>query len=410
MRDASATPGRKPHGRHPEKALSAVRVRSVTTPGRYTDGGGLYLVVDDSGAKRWVLRTIVKGRRRDIGLGGISLTSLSEAREEAFRLRKIARAGGDPLAERRRARRFVPTFKSAATSVHTAHGPSFKNEKHRKQWLASLEADVFPVFGTWPVDQIESADVLKALSPIWLTKPETARRIRQRIKVVLDWSKAQGYRSGDNPVEGVSQVLPKQRPTQAHHAALPYAQLPAFIHQLRAADAGETTKLSFEFLILTATRTNEVLLATWPEVDLKTNVWTIPGARMKSGREHRVPLSPRCLEILKRAKKLWATSAFIFPGRSDTTPMSNIVFLMVLRRMKHEKVTGHGFRSSFRDWAAERTNVPRDVCEAALAHTLRDKTEAAYNRTDLFERRRALMTSWSAFATLKPANVLPLRA
>lgn len=399
----------KPTGKHPEKKLSAVRVRTLTAPGRYADGNGLYLVVDPSRSKRWVLRTVVAGRRRDIGLGGLSIASLAAAREEAAGLRKIARAGGDPLAARRQARRVVPTFEAAARSVHASHSAAFKNPKHKAQWIASLVEYAFPFFGDRQVNQIDSADILKALSPIWLTKCETARRVRQRIKIVLDWSKAKGYRSGDNPVEGVSEILPKQRATHAHHPALPYAHVPTFIHELRESDAGEAVRLAFEFLILTAMRTNEVLCATWSEIDLEGLVWTIPGARMKSEREHRVPLSPRCLEILKRAKAI-AHDEYVFAGRVPRKSLSNMVFLMTLRRMKHDDVTAHGFRSSFRNWSAERTNVPREVCEAALAHTLRDKTEAAYHRTDLFERRRELMASWSSFATAKPADVVSIRA
>lgn len=404
MGDDSSVPARKRKGPHPTKALSAPRVRTVTEPGRYADGAGLYLVVDDSGAKRWILRTVVKGRRRDIGLGGLSFTSLADAREEAARLRKIARSGGDPLAVRRRARITVPTFKEAAEKVHAAHGASFKNEKHRKQWLASLEADVFPSLGQRTVDDIDSADVLKVLSPIWLSKPETARRIRQRIKTVLDWSKVSGFRTGDNPVDGITRVLPKHKAAAAHHAALPYQKVPAFIQALRHVNAAESVKLAFELTILCATRTSETLYATWDEINLETKIWTIPAQRMKAGVEHRVPLTQRCMEILNRAKALSGDAGFVFAGRTPKKPLSNMAFLMTLRRMGRDDVTAHGFRSSFRDWAAEHTNAPRAVCEAALAHALRDKTEAAYNRTDLFNRRRDLMDAWSAFATAKPTK------
>lgn len=403
-------PARKRQGRHPEKALTAVRVRHATMPGRYADGNGLYLLVTPSGSKQWVLRTVVKGKRCDVGLGGLSLTSLSEAREEAARLRKVARTGGDPLAERRRARVSVPTFEQAAREVHTAHAAAFRNEKHKAQWLASLAADVFPVFGNRRVDQIESADVLRALSAIWLTKPETARRVRQRIKVVLDWAKASGFRSGDNPVDGVTKVLPKQRSTEAHHAALPYGQLPAFLHALRSAKAGASVKLAFELLILTAARTSEVLRASWNEFDLDGKTWTIPATRIKAGREHRVPLSPRCIEILERVQTLSNGGQYVFPGRTANRPLSNMAFLMVLRRMNRGDLTAHGFRSSFRDWTAEKTNVPRAVAEAALAHVVKNKTEAAYHRTDLFERRRELMQAWSAFVTEPHGLVVRIRA
>jgi integrase len=310
------------------------------------------------------------------------------------------------LAERRR--RKVPTFEQATQRVHAAHAASFKNEKHRKQWLASLST-IFKTCGDKRVDAITSADLLAALSPNWLKRPETSSRVLQRVRVIFEWCKAQGYCTGDNPTQGLTKVLPKHRATQAHHAALPYQQVPAFIHALREADAGELVKLAFEFTILCAVRTSETLGATWAEVDLEAKTWTIPGIRMKAGVEHRVPLSARAVEILKRAKVL-ADGDYVFPGRTAKKPLSNMVFLMALRRMKQHGATAHGFRSSFRDWAAERTNFPRAVCEAALAHTLRDKTEAAYNRTDLFERRSELMVTWCAFATAKPADVVAIRA
>ena len=349
------------------------------------------------------------GKRRDIGLGGLSLVSLAEAREEAMRLRKIARQQGDPLEERRKEQRVVPTFAQAAREVHKTHSASWKNAKHAQQWINTLTDYVFPIFGSLRVDQVHTPEVLKALSPIWLKKPETARRVRQRIKTVFDWAKAAGFRSGDNPVDGISKVLPKQSNTQAHHAALPYAEIPTFIKALRNTEASKTALLAFEFLILTATRTNEVINATWSEIDLKEKTWTIPGNRMKTKREHRIPLSRHCIEILKEVRKLSMDNLSVFPNLLTGKPLSNMVFLMLLRRMKQD-VTAHGFRSSFRDWASERTNIPHDVCEAALAHNLKDKTEAAYKRTDLFDKRRELMESWAAFVTRTQADVITLRA
>ena len=397
--------------RHPQKALNARAVQTLTGTGtarRIADGGGLYLLIAPGGSKSWVLRTLVKGKRCDIGLGSVTLVTLADAREEARRLRKIARAGGDPLVERRREQRAVPTFESAAKQVHTAHAAGFRNEKHRKQWLSSL-TDVFGAFGGKRVDAITSADVLAAVSPRWLERPETSRRVLQRIAIIFDWCRAQGYCAGDNPTEGLTKVLPKHRAAQAHHAALPYQQVGGFVHALREAEASDSVRLAFEFTILTAARTSETLRAQWAEFDLDARTWTIPGSRMKAGVDHRVPLSKRCLEILKRAKAL-KVGDFVFPGRSAKKPLSNMAFLMTLRRMKRGDVTAHGFRSSFRDWAAERTNFSRAVCESALAHTLQNKTEAAYNRTDLFERRRELMATWSAFATAKPADIVHLRA
>ena len=395
--------------RHPQKVLTARAVQAAR-PGararRIADGGGLYLRVAPSGAKSWVLRTVVKGRRCDLGLGSVALVSLVEAREEAVLLRKIARAGGDPIAERRRAHRQLPTFEEAARQVHAAHAAAFRNEKHRKQWLSSLSGAV-AAFGTKPVDSLTSADILSVLSPQWLVRPETSRRILQRLRVIFDWCKAQGYCGGANPTEGLTKVLPRHRAAKTHHAALPYPEVPAFLRTLRACDANELVKLGLELTILCATRTSETLRATWDEIDLSTMTWTIPGERMKGGAAHRIPLSPRCAVILARAQALGASSAYVFPGRSPTKPLSNMVFLMALRRIQRHGVTTHGFRSSFRDWAAERTNVPRAVCEAALAHAVRDRTEAAYHRTDLFERRRELMNAWAAFATATPPAQQP---
>jgi integrase len=385
-------------GKHPEKALTAMQVRNLNKPGRYADGNGLYLVVDPSGAKRWLLRVVVQGKRRDIGLGGTSLVSLSEAREKALSYRKLARDGGDPLAEKRKEKREIPTFTTAAEQVHAEHKASWKNKKHVDQWINTLKEYVFPHFGETRVDQVYTPDVLKALGPIWLTKPETARRVRQRIKAVLDWAKAAGFRSGENPVEGVEKALPKQNGRDSHHEAMPYGQIPAFITNLRASDAGEITRLALEFLILTASRTSEVLQAQWDEFDLDQALWTVPADRMKAGRIHRVPLSGRCLEILKRAKELEADSSYVFPGRSANKPLSNMVFLMMLRRMNLD-VTAHGFRSSFRDWAAEATHFPREVAEMALAHTIENKVEAAYRRGDLMEKRREMMQAWAGYVT-----------
>jgi integrase len=409
MWEGTMTASRKRQGKHPEKALSAVQVRTLEEPGRYTDGNGLYLIVDPSGAKRWLLRTVIKGKRCDVGLGGISVVSLAQAREEAARLRSIARANGDPLAERRQAKRIVPTFEKAARRVHAAHSKSFRNPKHAAQWISSLDTYVFPKIGSRRVDQIQSADVLQVLSPIWLTIPETARRIRQRMKVVFDWAKASGYRVGDNPVEGVSRVLPKHSTKQEHHAALPHAGLPAFVRNLQTYE-GVSARLALEFLILTAARTSEVIEARWAEIDTQSKTWTIPADRMKAKVEHRVPLSARCIEILEAAKEIADGGEYVFPGDGAQKPLSNMTFNMALRRMKHSDITIHGFRSTFRDWAEEKTNFQNSVIEAALAHTVRNKVEAAYLRTKLFEKRQKLMEAWAAFVTAPAAKVVQMRA
>ena len=386
----------KRKGRHPDRVLTAVKVKALKEPGRYADGNGLYLIVEPSGAKRWMLRIMVQGRRRDIGLGGAQIVSLAEAREQAHNLRKIARTGGDPVAERK-TKAGVPTFAEAARQVHAERAAAWSNEKHAAQWINTLTDYVFPVFGDRHVNQIDTPDVLRALSPIWLNKPETARRLRQRIRAVFDWAKAAGFRSGENPVEGVVKGLPKQPDRENHHAALPYADVTQFIKELRGSDASEPVKLAFEFLILTATRTSEVLEAPWKEFDIQSALWTIPAKRTKTKkRVHRVPLAPRCLKILERAKQLASQSEYVFPGQSLTRPLSDMVFLMTLRRMEFE-ITAHGFRSTFKDWASERTNFPNEISEMALAHTIPNKTEAAYRRGDLLDKRRELMITWSEF-------------
>jgi integrase len=387
--------------KHPEKALSAVTVRGLSKPGMYADGGCLYLVVDDSGAKRWTLRVTVHGKRRDIGLGGLSWVTLAEAREEAARLRKIARKNGDPLAERRQERRIVPTFEEAAREVHQGLIPTFRNVKHQAQWITTLETYAFPTFGAHAVDGIKSGDVLTALSPIWTEKPETARRVKQRIRTVFDWCIAKNYRL-DNPATSITKALPKHNDKKEHHAALPYAQVPEFLTALQECGAGSAVKLAFEFLILTVTRTSETMLAQWNEINLEAATWTVPAVRMKAKVEHRIPLSARCLEILRAAEEIGDGGNYVFPGRLHR-PLSNMAFEMTLRdRMDRSDIVPHGFRSTFRDWTAERTNTEHDVVEMALAHKVENKAEAAYLRTTLFDKRRVLMDKWAAFATAQP--------
>ena len=398
----------KPVGKHPDKSLSAAKVRGVKAPGRYADGNGLYLIVDPSGAKRWVLRTVVQGRRRDIGLGGVQVVSLADAREEAARMRRIARDGEDPLSERRKAREVVPTFEQAARRVFEERKNGWKNPKHAAQWITTLETYAFPLIGARRVDHLETPDVLRVLSPIWLTKPETASRVRQRISAVFDWAKAAGFRDAENPVAGVARGLPKQPKGKDHHKALPIDDLPGFVSRLREETANPITLLAFEFLILTATRTAETIGATWDEIDLEQAIWGIPGGRMKADREHRVPLGPRSLEILAEVKELGGGSAYLFPGQKPERPLSNMAFLMTLRRMKVD-VTAHGFRSTFSDWAAERSNHPREVVEMALAHSIRNKVEAAYRRGDLFAKRRKLMEDWERFAIGATGLVVPFQ-
>jgi integrase len=390
--------------KHPTKRLTAVKVRNARS-GKHADGGGLYLRVTDDGRKNWILRIVIKGKRCELGLGSVKTVSLAEAREEAARLRNIARKGGDPLAERKQERKIVPTFEEAARKVHESMLPAFRNKKHGQQWINTLRDYAFPIFGSKPVDRVESSDILEALTPIWIEKAETARRVKQRLRTVFDYAKAKGWRSSDNPVEGISKVLPKHSKSKKHFAALAYAQIPGLIESLwKASNVGLQSKLALEFLILTAARTGEVIYARWDEINLEAETWTIPAERMKARVEHRIPLSLRCLQILKVAKSFSHGEGFIFPGRSEGQPLSNMALAMALRRMGRTDITVHGFRSSFRDWAEERTNTPRSVVEAALAHQVESKVEAAYLRTTLFDKRRRLMDNWAAFATAKPAQ------
>ncbi len=388
----------KQRERHPVNALTAVRVRKEKKPGRYADGNGLYLVVDPSGARRWLLRLVIEGRRRDLGLGSASLVPLSEAREKALAYRKTARQGGDPVRERKQASSLAPTFSKAAETVHKSRAPGFKNAKHSAQWISTLRTYANPTIGELRIDLIATPDIHRLIGPIWLSKPETARRVLQRIAAVFDWAKAAGYRSGENPVDGVKQGLAKQSAGKKHHNSMPFSEVPALIAKLQSRNGFAASHLLLEFLILTAVRTSEVLGAKWDEIDLAAAVWTIPPERMKAKREHRVPLTARGIEILKLAREISPLSDYVFTGRDGVKPASNMTMLQVMKRAGFPYVP-HGFRSSFRDWASETTNHPRDVCEMALAHTISNKVEAAYRRGDLFEKRRALMADWSEYVS-----------
>jgi integrase len=358
------------------------------------------LQVTRNGSRSWLLRTVVHGKRKDIGLGSLQHVSLAQAREEARQLRGIARAGGDPIAVRNKRKSPTVSFRNAAQTVHAEHKKSWKNAKHALQWINTLEQYVFPTLGDTPVDTIRSEHIVRALSLIWLIKPETARRVLQRVGTVLLWAKGNGLRA-DSPTDEIAatrKALPRQNDQTRHHKALPYVEIPAFIEKLRTFSTSEPIKLAFEFLILTATRTNEVLHARWLEVSLQDRVWTIPASRMKAKREHRVPLSERCIDILTAARQLNDDSTgYLFPGTISGRSLSDMAFLMVLRRMGLD-ITAHGFRSTFRVWCAEKTNFAREVAEAALAHNVKNATEAAYMRSDFLELRRELMAEWSMYA------------
>ncbi len=385
----------KPQGRHPENALSAAFVRAVAEAGRYCDGQGLYLQVDPSGNRRWIQRLLIRSRRCELGLGGFPLVSLKAARAQAFANRRVARAGGDPLSEKRRAKG-TPTFADAAARVLEQKRAGWRNPKHAHDWPASLERFVFPRFGERPVSEISSADVLGVLAPIWHEKPETARRVRQRIGAVMQWAVAMEYRA-DNPCDRVAATLGRQRDVVRHMRALPHAEVASAVATVRASRATTAAKLAFEFLVLTAARSGEVRLARWEEIDLGADVWTVPAERMKANREHRVPLSTRAAAILEAARALGTGSDLVFPSPRGK-PLSDMTLSKLLKEQGIQAVP-HGFRSSFRDWASEETNHPREVVEAALAHQVKDKVEAAYARSTLFERRRRLMDHWAAYLT-----------
>ena len=389
--------------------LTATAVKAAREPGRYLDGEGLMLIVGDNGARRWMLRLQANGKRRDFGLGSAKDVSLAEAREGAAALRKQVLAGIDPVAEKKREREPIPTFAAAAGRVHEEHKRGWKNGKHQAQWIATLETYAFPKLGDMTVDTIEGPAVRDVLADIWLEKPETARRVRQRIGTVLDWAYAKGFRSTEAPMRSLSKGLPRQpRKGDRHHAALPYTELPAFLSKLR--ERVSVGRLALEAALLTAARSGEVRGATWSEVDLDAAIWTIPAGRMKAGKPHVVPLSAPALDVFRRAvQRRQADSDLVFPGIRSRKPLSDMTLLKVLRDMD-AGVTVHGFRSSFRDWVAEATNTPGEVAEAALAHTVPSAVERAYKRTDFFEKRRKLMDAWAAYC-FAPAsdNVVPLR-
>ena len=381
----------KPQGRHPDKRMTTGFVRSAG-PGRYCDGQGLYLYVQSSGTRSWVQRLVIHGRRRDIGLGSAQLVPLADAREKALVNRKMAREGGDPLAEKRRLAS-MPTFAEAARRVLEQKRAGWREGRHPQSWWTSLERYAFPRIGARLVSEVTSAEVLDVLTPIWHVKAQTARRVRERIRAVLEWAVAMELRS-DNPCDRIRPVLGPQQAALEHMRALPHQDVPAAIARVRASSGADVAKLALEFLVLTAARWGEVRGAEWVEIDDRGAVWTIPAVRMKAKRRHRVPLPGRAVEILDAARAL-GDGPLVFPGRAGS-PLSEKRLRRLLQQQKIAAVP-HGFRSTFRDWAAEETEHRREVIEAALAHVVTNKVEAAYARSDLFERRRQLMDEWAAY-------------
>lgn len=375
--------------------LTAVKVRSLNEPGRYPDGDGLILELNAKASGRWVLRIQSNGKRRDIGLGSLKGVSLADAREAASIIRRKIAQGIDPVAERKQERQVIPTFQHAADLVHKEHQQGWKNGKHQKQWLATLQTYAYPSLGNRLVSKIEGPAIRDVLAPIWLSKPETARRVKQRIGAVLDWAYAKGYRSSEAPMRALSRGLPRQPKKDGHFAAMSYTELPAFLAKLR--DRESVGRLALEALILTAARSGEIRGAEWAELDLDAALWTVPASRMKMGRTHIVPLSPAAVDAFMRAKiyKVGA-SDLVFPGQNVKKPLSDMTLLKIVRDMKLT-VTVHGFRSAFRDWVAEQTDFAGEIAEAALAHTVSNKVEAAYRRTNFLDKRRLLMAEWATF-------------
>ena len=394
--------------KHPNNELTALKIKKLTIPGRYADGNNLYLEVDKSGARRWTLRVTILGRRRDMGLGGISTVSLEEARELAYQYRKIARSGGDPILERQKNRGLQTTLIYCTKKVHEINLPTWKNEKFAKQWLSSLEHHVFPTIGKIPISQVTSSDILRVLTPIWNTKGDTAKKIKQRLRMIIKWARAQGYFQGDDPVELAEQALPKQLKSDDHHKSLEFEKLPEMITNLRKSKISLPTKLALEFTILSACRTSEVLNAKWEEIDLTKLIWSIPSERMKGGKVHQVPLTDRMTVILNDCKKLKTNNDLLFPSEINGEALSNNTMRLALKKRLKVDATVHGMRSSFKDWASETTNFANEVSEMALAHTISNKTELAYRRRTLIEKRRHLMQKWSDYLNNKEGEVIEL--
>src|ERR1051325_4305558 len=404
--------------------LTAIEVAKAKGPKVLHDGGGLYLRVGPSrrdadgkekpGSKAWVFRFQLDGKRRDMGLGPYPDISLAEARRRATEHRNQRRDGIDPLnaktAQRQAQRLAVAkgrTFRQCAAQFIEKNRAGWRNPKHRQQWENTLATYVYPVIGDLPVAAIDAGLVVQVLDPIWTEKPETASRVRGRIEAVLDAATVRGFRQGPNPAQwkgNLAHILPAHSRIRkvAHHAALPFDEMPQFLAALRTRDGMAARAL--EFAALTAARTGEVLGARWGEFDLAAKVWTVPAKRMKAGREHRVPLSEAALAVLEQVRPLALMkdgkpdpAAPVFPGPRRALPLSNMAMLMLLRRMKRDDLTAHGFRSTFSDWAAERTAYPREVVEMALAHAIENRVEAAYRRGDLFDKRRRLMDAWAQY-------------
>jgi integrase len=397
--------------------LSALVVTNIKEAGLYSDGEGLYLQVTPAGVKSWLYRYMRKGIAKSMGLGPLHAVSLAKARIKKDVYKAQLFEGVDPFDTREEQQKALATggevtmtFRQCAEAYHTAHKDGWRNKKHADQWINTLKTHAFPELGLIAVEDVDVHRIMKVLEPIWRKKTETASRLRGRMEAVLDWARVRGYRTGENPARWKGHLdhllLPRSKVNKVeHHAALPFDEIADFIVLLRKHE--RIAQLALEFTILVAARTSEVLNMTWQELSLDLKIWTVPASRMKANREHRVPLSNRAFEILKTMERC-VENEFVFPGRKAGRPLSNMALLQILRRMDRGDLTVHGFRSTFRDWAAECTNHSREVAEMALAHIRQDKTEAAYARGDLFEKRRKLMEEWADYcnAAVQPSKLL----
>ena len=375
--------------------LTAVKVKSIDKPGRYGDGNGLYLNVAKGGSKSWVHRITIDGVRRDMGLGGYPVVSLAQARARAASNRSAVANGVNPIVEKRRAA--TPTFREAALQVYAINLPTWRNRKHAAQWISTLQTYAYPVIGDMKVDAIRKIDVLACLTPIWTAKPETARRVRQRMRAVFSWAMAHDYAEHNVAGEAIDAALPAMPKVRAHHRSLPYQDVPEVMDMIMASGASTSAKLCFRFVVLTASRSGEARAATWDEIDMDSALWTVPAHRMKAGRAHRVPLADAALGVLKEAAAICDGSGLIFPSpRKRGKPLSDMTLTKLLRdNGLSERTTMHGFRSSFRNWAQEQTGASHAAMELALAHAVGSAVEQAYMRSDLLDQRRTLMQQWA---------------
>ena len=395
--------------RHPVNKLTALEVARLKIPGRYADGNNLYLLVEPSGAKRWVLRLTVNGRRRDMGFGNSIVIPLKKAREMAIYYKSLAKSGLDPILERKKEQGLNISFQICAENVFKIVEPSLKNKKFAKSWISSLERYAYFYIGKKPISQVTSSDILNILTPIWYTKGETARKIKQRLRMIFKWARAKGYLKGDNPVELAEQALPKIKKSKNHFKAIDFNQLPNLIKKINHSTLSSVTRSALEFTILSAARTTEVINALWEEIYFDENLWIIPPERMKNNQEHIVPLTKRMISILNDLKKRSKNNVYIFEGPKNK-PISNNTMRLALQRQLDVKATIHGMRSSFKDWASETTNFGNEVSEMVLGHSISNKIEAAYRRGKLLDKRRNLMEQWNDYLYCDEVKVIKINS